>query len=265
MIHDAQVFLTPESYSPAFRHFYQFMLPRIGKSSAKILTVSEYSKRQLVRFGIAAEDKVEVIHNGADHVLACKSEPNIIAELGLEPYRYVVALSNTQAHKNISILFRAFSQRSMRSARLVLVGKASRKEFEEIGQTPPENTLFAGAVTDGQLRALMERAAALAFPSTTEGFGLPPLEAMHVGCPVVVAPCGALEEVCGDAATYVSPDDDLGWATALLTLMEDENGRRTATNLGLRQGKNFTWAASAQKLANVIESVSQTVDQKGAT
>jgi glycosyltransferase involved in cell wall biosynthesis len=260
MIHDAQVFLTPESYTPAFRSFYQFMLPRIGSASAAILTVSEYSKKELVRFGVASEDKIKVIHNGGDHILACEAETSIVAKLGLDPYKYVVALANTQAHKNISILFSAFSQDTMEKVRLVLIGKASKKEFESAGLVPPANTVFAGAVTDGQFRALMEQAAALAFPSTTEGFGLPPLEAMYVGCPVVAAPCGALPEVCGNAAAYVAPDDALGWAAALLKLIEDERLRRTAIDLGVKQAKNFTWVASARKLQNIIEVVSKTID-----
>lgn len=260
MIHDAQVFLTPESYSSAFRNFYQFMLPRIGAASAAILTVSEYSKKQLVRFGVASEEKIKVIHNGGDHILACEAQSSIVAKLGLDPYKYVVALANTQAHKNISILFKAFSQSTMEKVRLVLIGKASKEEFESSGLRPPPNTVFAGTVTDGQFRALMEQAAALAFPSTTEGFGLPPLEAMYVGCPVVAAPCGALPEVCGNAAVYVAPDDALGWAASLLEFVEDESLRRAAIDLGLKQAGNFTWGAGARKLQQIIEVVSKTVD-----
>jgi glycosyltransferase involved in cell wall biosynthesis len=257
MIHDAQVFLTPESYSRAFRAFYKFALPRIGSCAEKILTVSEYSRKELVRFGVASASKIEVIYNGADHILSCPVDPEIVVRLGLEPYKYAVALSNTQAHKNISVLLRAFASPSMASARLVLVGNADERDFRKLGQNPPANVLFAGPVTDGQLRTLLENAAGLAFPSTTEGFGLPPAEAMSLGCPVVAAPFGALPEVCGEAAVYASPHDASAWSEAILNLMEGDALRQRASVLGLARAKNFTWAAAARKLLHIIEATNR--------
>jgi glycosyltransferase involved in cell wall biosynthesis len=253
MIHDAQVFLTPQSYSPAFRAFYRFALPRIGASAVKILTVSDYSRNELARFGVAPHSKIEVVHNGADHILSCQADPSIVARLGLEPYRYVVGLANTQVHKNISVLLKALALPAMKSARLVLVGNANKDDFEKLGHHVPANVLFAGPVSDEQLRALMEGAAALAFPSTTEGFGLPPAEAMHLGCPVVAAPLGALPEICGDAAVYAEPHDVSAWSDAILGLIESHELRRKTSQSGYIQARKFTWAASARKLLNIVQ------------
>ena len=261
MIHDAQVFLSPGSYSPAFRHWYQFALPRIGRRALRILTVSEYSKAQLVRFGVADAERIEVIHNGSDHILRTPADPDVVTRLGLTPGTFVVALANTQAHKNIKILFEAARRAAMSGIRLVLVGGATGQDFLDIGATPPPDTLFAGKVSDAELRGLLEAAGCLAFPSTTEGFGLPPLEAMQLGCPVVVAPEGALPEACGDAALYAGAQDPDAWAEAIATIISDGEQRRTQIAAGHRQAAGFTWDQASRKLMDCITMTLQTANE----
>jgi glycosyltransferase involved in cell wall biosynthesis len=116
----------------------------------------------------------------------------------------------------------------------------------------PETTVLAGRVTDAELRALLEGALAYACPSTTEGFGLPPLEAMFVGCPTVVAPCGALPEVCGEAALYAAPDDPVAWAQAFLELDADAGARVQRSLRARAQSANFRWARAATQLHQVL-------------
>jgi glycosyltransferase involved in cell wall biosynthesis len=248
MIHDAQVFLSPESYGPAFRAWYQFALPRIGRSSKLILTVSDYSRRTLAEFGVAPLEKIEVIHNGVDHLAGVARDEGIIQRLGLAPGRYAVALANRQKHKNIPLLLTTFARTAMAHTPLVLVGKSSADDFARIGAPPSANVLFPGAVTDAEMRALFENAGCLAFPSTTEGFGLPPLEAMALGCPAVVAPRGALPEVCGDAAIYGEPDDPEGWESAILGLLEPSAERSLRVEMSRAQAAKFTWRKSAETL-----------------
>src|SRR5262249_49367237 len=93
------------------------------------------------------------------------------------------------------------------------------------------------------------------FPSRTEGFGLPPLEAMTLGCPVIAAPCGALPETCGDAAVYVEPDDVEGWVRAIGTIVEAPEAARAAGDRGQAHAAKFAWSQSAQKLLGVIQEV----------
>ncbi len=252
MIHDAQVFVSPQSYGKAFAAWYRLALPRIGRSARVILTVSEYSKRTLVEFGVAPREKIEVIHNGGDHLSRVEPEIGAIERLGLEPGAYVVAMANVQTHKNIGILMEAFGRRGLRTARLVLVGGADARAFGRAGHPPPPNVIFAGVLSDGEMRAVIEQAACLAFPSTTEGFGLPPLEAMSVGCPVVMAPRGALPEVCGSAAVAAEPDDAAAWETAILAMLDSPEHRGRWSALGRVQAANFTWRKSAERLSSVI-------------
>lgn len=253
MIHDAQVFLTPDSYSRAFRTLYQTLLPAIGKRAKRILTVSNYSKEQLAAFGIADANKISVIHNGIDHVDNVPSDKDILSKMMVAPQSYCVGLANTQIHKNLRVVIDAFRKPEMADQRLVLFGGASGRDFIAAGVPVPDNVIFAGFINDQQMRTLLEHAMAMVFPSKTEGFGLPPLEAMYLGTPAICAPCGALPEVCGDAAIYADPDDPDAWSTAILTLAGDTADTRSNRAASVKQhAGQFTWDAAASKLIDEI-------------
>jgi glycosyltransferase involved in cell wall biosynthesis len=255
MIHDAQTFISPESYSRKFRSWYQFALPRIGASAARVLTVSEYSRQQLAHYGIAPLEKIEVLHNGVDHLEPAFQDPALLKRLGLQAGGYVVALANTQRHKNIGVLMQAFQAFDAAGPRLVLVGSHTADDFRKAGHEPGPHTIFAGRVSDAELGALYRDALCLALPSTTEGFGLPPLEAMRAGCPAVVAPCGALPEVCGDAALYAAPDNPAQWVEAIVKLSDGSDLRARMIAAGHQQTARFTWARSSGRLLEIIQAV----------
>jgi glycosyltransferase involved in cell wall biosynthesis len=252
MIHDAQVYLTPASYSLGFRLWYRFIQPLLGRTNRGILTVSEYSKEQLVRYRIAPADKITVIHNGCDHVLAHAPAHDFVAANKLDEGRYVVALASTQSHKNIGILLEAFADQRLSHLTLVLFGATGKASFENLGFTVPANVRFVGRIKDAELAALMIHALAFACPSTTEGFGLPPLEAMILGCPTIIAPCGALPEVCGDAALQADPHKPDQWVDAILSLANDPDLRARLGESGRLRASLFTWDTAARKLAQVL-------------
>jgi glycosyltransferase involved in cell wall biosynthesis len=248
MFHDAQVYSTPKSYSKAFRTWYRFAQPFIGSRHKRILTVSNFSKSELVKYGTAPDEKIYVIANGCDHVLNVTPDAQAVERLGLQGKAYILALSSTQAHKNIGVLFKAFAEPSLKGVSLALFGSANKKSFEEMGYIVPENTLFLGRVTDQEMVALMKGAIGFACPSRTEGFGLPPLEAMALGCPVISAPCGALPEVCGDAALMADPDDSKSWAWQINRLINDPRLNLTLRAKGRHQASLFTWDRAAREL-----------------
>ncbi|WP_120279161.1 glycosyltransferase family 1 protein [Rhizobium sp. AG855] len=252
MIHDAQVYLTPASYSLGFKLWYRLIQPLLGRTSRGILTVSEYSKEQLVRYGVAPAEKITVIHNGCDHVLANAPAHGFVAASGLDEGRYVLALSSTQSHKNIRVLFQAFADQRLAHLTLVLFGAASKSTFESLGFEVPPNVRFVGRIDDAELAALMIHALAFACPSTTEGFGLPPLEAMILGCPAIIAPCGALPEVCGDAALQADPHTPDEWVEKIMSLAADPKLRAHMRESGQRQAALFTWDTAARKLAHLL-------------
>lgn len=255
MIHDTQVLLTPESYRPAFRLWYRTVQPLIGLRHRHLLTVSNFSRGQIVEAGLCRPERISVVHNGADHILRETADPSVFDRLGLSRHGYVLALASTLAYKNVAVLMRAFHSAELAGLKLVLFGSGGAADFERQGVTVPPSAIFAGRIDDGELRHLMENALALAFPSTTEGFGLPPLEAMHLGCPVVAAPCGALPEVCGAAAIYADPHDDSTWATALAALRDDRGQHQHFIAAGLEQAQRFTWRNAAITLVGIMSRI----------
>jgi len=173
--------------------------------------------------------------------------------LSLTQKRFVVALANTQKHKNISVLLKAFADPRLKDLKLVLFGKADAHDFTDIlAEGLPDNVLFAGKITDSQLRGLLENALCLGFPSTTEGFGLPILEAMLLGCPGVVAPCGALPEVCEEATLYASPDKPEAWTEAFERLASSDTLWEEMKKKGQIQGRKFTWERAGRELASLL-------------
>ncbi|MGI4777616.1 MAG: glycosyltransferase family 4 protein [Janthinobacterium lividum] len=252
MMHDAQVRASPGSYSLTFRLWYQLIQPRLAKVNRGVLTVSQFSREQLDRYGIVPASRVRVIHNGCDHVLRHGADETMVERAGLTSKTYVVALANTQRHKNIGILFKAFEAESMRDITLALFGSAIREDFEKLGYHVPSNVKFVGRISDEELSGLLGEAIALAFPSLTEGFGLPPLEAMLLGCPVVAAPCGALVEVCGDAVLWANPHVASEWASQIAYLHADSGRAGRIANTGRLHAASYTWENAARRLLTMM-------------
>jgi glycosyltransferase involved in cell wall biosynthesis len=248
MIHDAQVHITPDSYDRAFRAWYRLQQGLIGHRHQRILTVSDFSRDQLVHFGVAPRISIRVIHNGIDHIGNLAPDGSILTRLGLQPGQFVVSLANTQAHKNIPMLLRAFADPALADVTLVLFGSHGADQFRSLGHAVPANVRFAGRIDDTELAALFGAARCMAFPSCTEGFGLPPLEAMKSGCPAIVAPAGALPEVCGDAALYADPARIDHWVEAIVRLGQDDALRRRLITAGHQQAARFTWRKAAEQL-----------------
>lgn len=261
LIHDAQVFSSPRSYAPAFRAWYRIAQPRLARASTLVLTVSEFSRAELVRYGVAPAEKIAVVHNGCDHVLRIVADPDALAVHGLEARTYVVGLASTQAHKNVGLLLAAFARPELQGLKLVLYGSAGAADFEAEGYKVPANVVFAGRIPDEAMRALFESAICVAFPSLTEGFGLPPLEAMRLGCPAIVAPCGAMPEVYGEGALYADPAAPEAWAAGIAKLSSDPVFREVRREAGLACAEAYSWDRAAGELAAHLDRLAGGLDE----
>jgi glycosyltransferase involved in cell wall biosynthesis len=251
-IHDAHVFLMPESHTATYAAWYRFALPRTAARATRLFTVSEFSRRTLVERGVAPSAKLSVIPNGGDHLLRTPARPEVIRRLGLQGRPFVLAVANAQKHKNIGVLAKAFSSPSAAAFTLVLVGRDDAKTFAAAGSALPPNVILAGRLPDGELRALYEAAVCLAAPSLLEGFGLMPAEAMSLGCPVAASPHAALPEVCGEAPAYADPHDPDAWLAAIRRFAEDGEARAAAIEAGLRRAAHMRWSDSARALLELI-------------
>lgn len=252
MLHDAQFLRADSSYPLRQRMGYRLLTPLMARSSARVLTVSAFSADELARGGVTGRARAEVLHNGADHILEVAPDPAALTRLGLAPRSYALMFGSPKAYKNNAVVFAAFAGGALAPLRLVIVGPP-RTPLEAAGLAPPPDAVFAGPCDDAALRALYEGAAALLFPSRTEGFGLPPVEAMFCGCPVIAAPCGAVPEVCGAAARYADPDDPAAWRAALTDLP-----REALVTAGRMRAARYTWARAGRNLLAALRDLART-------
>ena len=140
---------------------------------------------------------------------------------------------------------------------LVIAGGGNSKIFSEAKISPGHGVRALGRVSDSQLKSLYENALALTFPSLTEGFGLPPLEAMLCGCPVIATNAGATPEVCGNAAIYVDPKNAEQWTAVMIQLANDDTMRNALREKGFIQAKLYTWRRSAMQLLTIVAQISE--------
>ena len=253
MIHDAQTFLYPEDYTGKQATFYRLLLPWIAKRARRILTVSDFSRQSLAQFGIGTLDKIDVVHNGTDHILATPADGEILARHGLRAGGYVLTLGSSKGYKNMRAVFAAMEAPAPGGLALVVAGGAGEAAYREKGWVPPAGTIFTGFVSDAELRALYEGAAAFVFPSLTEGFGLPPVEAMHCGAPVVAARAGAMPEVLGEAAILVTADDPAEYRAALEEVLGNPELAAKLRSAGSARAKQLTWDAAGDRLWSIVE------------
>lgn len=249
LLHDAQFLFPDSSYPWRQRIGYRLLAPRMARSSAIVLTVSDYSRQMLDLLAVSARDRTRRMHNGADHILEIPAAAGTLSRLGLEAGRYVLLFGSGKAYKNNRVVFDALAG-DARGLRLVVVGP-DRGVLEAAGLSPPADTLFVGKCDDAVLRALYEDACALLFPSRTEGFGLPPVEAMLCGCPAIVTPAGAIPEVCRDAVLYADVDDPASWRDALDALA-DPATRAAKVAAGRALAARYTWRAAGRQLLDTI-------------
>lgn len=245
-IHDANTFVQPESYSRAFGLTYRMLLPVLGKRARRIATVSRFSASMLVKYGVASEEKLFIAPNGHEHVLRWRAD-QARASL-LEPLKrpYILLLGSNAKHKNVDIILGQAQALDEAGIDVVVAGGGSSifTAGERTGGRP--NVHYVGFVSDDDLAALYQRALCLVFPSRTEGFGIPPLEAMTLGCPVISSNAASLPEVGGDAVLYVGPDAADDWREAI-TGLAGNTGLRTALSAkGRQQAARFSWMRSAQ-------------------
>lgn len=251
MIHDAQIRICPQAYSRAFRLLYRVLQPAVARRAALVFTISEFSRRKLEEYGIVPRGRAAILANGCDHIERVAADPDILARAGLQPGGYFLAIGSQAPHKNLARLIDAIGLCEQRMP-LVIAGGGNRAVFAEESLAEAPDVIRTGRVSDGELKALYGNACALLFPSLTEGFGLPPLEAMSQGCPVIASTGGAIPDVCGEAALYADPLDSLAWAKAMDLLASDDEARQDLAERGRERAAQFRWRKSAIALVRSV-------------
>ncbi|KAB0632375.1 glycosyl transferase family 1 [Burkholderia stagnalis] len=257
LIHDAAVFDLPAGYSLAFRVWYRLAFAILKRRARHIVTVSHFSRARIAARLRMPPARVSVVPGAVDHVDRIDADPRVLSRLRLERDGYVLFVGSLAPGKNLGRALEAIAllRRSHPAMRFVIAGSANAKIFGEAAGGPRADdprVTWAGYVTDGELKALYEAAGCFVFPSLYEGFGLPPLEAMRSGCPVIVSHEGALPEVCGGAALFCDAYDAADIAATIARVMDDAALRERLRAQGVAHAGRFSWQASAQALLGVV-------------
>lgn len=249
--------------------YAKLMLNSAVRLSDKIVTVSNFSKSEIMKYTKVIDNKITVIHNGINvdrfKPLNQTDLTNVRVKFGL-PEKFILFVGNVKPHKNLKRLLGAYEKlykQGLKDYYLVIVGKkegfitGDSGIFGIIKDNPSlrEKVLFTGFLENNDLSAVYNAASLLVFPSLYEGFGLPPFEAMSCGCPTVVSNAASLPEVCGDAAYYVDPYSIENIADGIYKVLNDNHLRQELISKGRERTKLFSWGNSIKEHIKVFEEV----------
>ena len=252
-IHDTAVFEYPQSFSFLFRQAYRIIQQGLGVMARRIVTVSDFSKSQLIAHCRIPENKIRVVALGNEHMREQQPDYGVYDKQGIVPGRYLLAVSSLNPSKNFANIVRAIEMLPDADYEIVIAGASNAKVFGRAELPHADKIKLAGYVTDAELKALYEGAACFVFPSLYEGFGLPPLEAMSCGTPVVASDAASLPEVCGEAVLYCDPHSPGDIARQIGAVMNDVRVRDRLSGRGLRQAARFSWVACARQTLEVVK------------
>ncbi len=264
-VHDVVFRRHPDLVEPKLRRYLDAATRRACRTADQLITVSHFSKREIVELYGVDPDRVTVIHNGIQPLKAEAPSPeaNSFRRLGLLSGPYVLYVGSIEPKKNIAYLiegFRQFCQQSNgKEWNLALAGSLGHGHETIIlrirSSGLSDRVRVLGYVDEAVLGSLYEHAAAFVYPSLYEGFGFPPIEAMARGIPTIVSNASSLPEVVGDAAVLVDPTKPAELAGALTGLLSDQERRAQFATSGPRQAARFTWRRAAEEHLAVFKSV----------
>jgi glycosyltransferase involved in cell wall biosynthesis len=263
---DLSVLRFPQFFRPWFRHYARVVLPRVAQSADAIIALSCAAKADIVQALAIPEERVTVIPTGVDPSFKALAQSPRALEVRQRyelPDAFVLTVGSMEPRKNLPRLLEAIQRlrRDRDTAKVVLVhvGPAGwladdlPRTVQALGLA--DAVRFLGYVPREDLAALYGLARVFAYPSLYEGFGLPIIEAMACGCPVVTSNLSSLPEVAGDAATLVDPGSAEEIAGAIADLWTDEARRRTLASRGRARAACFTWQRTARETGAVYEAV----------
>lgn len=242
-IHDATMVRMPEAYGWRFRAWYRLVVGIVTARAPRVLTVSRFSADEATACYGVARGRLRVTTEGWQHLDRVTPDESILDRHGLRGKRFALAVSSPTPNKNFAAIARAMTMLGPDAPNCVVVGAADVAVFQSVEAS--DALLRVGYVTDGELKALYQHASCFVFPSFYEGFGIPALEAMACGCPVLASTAPALRETCGDAARYFDPSKPAELAHCLRELFASPAERARMRATGLAQAALFSWRQSA--------------------
>jgi len=265
-IHDCIHLMFPQYLPSRFALTYaRTSISLAARRATRVITVSESSKRDILRFVDTTPDKIDVIYNAYDERFGEEPQEEAVVRVR-ERYQlqgeFVLYAGNVKPHKNVERLIDAFHlvrQRGLDHLKLVVIGDEV-SHYASLRRAVHRYNLhrhvrFLGYMPEDTLAIMYRLAGVFVFPSLYEGFGLPPLEAMASGTPVVVSNVSSLPEVAGDAAVLVNPLDPVDIADGIMRVLTNDDLRRELRRRGLGRARQFSWEASARRVREIYAQV----------
>jgi glycosyltransferase involved in cell wall biosynthesis len=263
-VHDLSFYHFPHLFRPARRIYQQTLTRATLQRAAAVIAVSQSTRDDIVRLMDIAPERITVIPNGVGAEMR-PMEEKAVAEFRRRyhlPPHFILSLSTLEPRKNLELLLEAYAllvHRGGPEHRLVIAG-GKGWYYATIFATVErlrlsDRVIFPGFVPEGDKPLWYSAADLFVYPSLYEGFGLPPLEAMACGTPVVVAATSSLPEVVGDAGLYIDPHDPADLADAMAALLHDSNRRHKLREAGLRQANRFSWRKTAVQTARLYHRI----------
>ncbi len=235
---------------------YKRVIKRVAHKSAYVITPSEYVKMDVAQYVRIDPAKIVVTHEAADRITEPAKEIKELADK-----KFIMYVGRAQAHKNLWRLVEAFQliQKDQPELKLVLAGRKDllyQRLDRKVAKKKIAGVIFAGFVSESQLRWLYENCQAYVFPSLSEGFGLPGLEAMAHSAPVLSSDATCLPEIYGQAAHYFDPLDIADMADKISQLLDDDKLRQKLINAGKKQAAKYSWRRMAEQTLEVYKKAS---------
>lgn len=249
-LHDATVAVSPETFSARYRWVHRGLIALLRHRAELMMTVSDFSRGEVARY-FDIRRPILVGREGWEHALARGDDRATLAKYGLTAGGYVLAVGSMKPNKNFGLLGEALQKMGRYRWPIAVAGARDARVFQA-AEVPGDLVRLLGFVSDAELGHLYRHAAWFVLPSLYEGFGLPAVEAMGNGCPVIAAHAASIPEVCGDAALYFDPLD-ADSLVAALRRAESEPGLRDALNARARARLDrYSWHANAELLAGAL-------------
>lgn len=247
-VHDATVRAMPRAFSRAYRWFHNALVTVLGRTVDQVMTVSEFSADELGRWFGLDRRRILVGREGGEHAVLPADDAAVLLKHGLTPGTFILGVGSVKPNKNFGLIGRSVQRMADCPYTVAIAGAKDIGIFRD-ASILPAGFRFLGFVPDAELSTLYRHAAWFVFPSLYEGFGLPAVEAMANGCPVLAARAASIPEVCGDAARYFDPDDP----QSLSDLLSDVAAagpelRRSLVQAGTRRLAIYNWPENARIL-----------------
>ncbi len=248
-IHDLSFLENPKWFSKSYYLLYRFLTPIIARKAKKIITVSHFSKKEIIQKLKISENKISVIYNAVSDKMIQKTEH--------QKEKIILSVSSIDPRKNFSRLIEAFKNLDNSTYKLIIVGAKNNIFGKNDFLKKSPNVEFTGYINDNKLIELYNKASMFIYPSFYEGFGIPNLEAMSNGCPVITSDIPPHREICKNSALYFDPYSTKKLKETINQLITNEELIKEMVVKGYERANFFSWNKSAEKLIKELKEITE--------